>query len=137
MMRLAPAVLIVVLALGWPGLLAAETSSDSQVVLYYFHGDKRCKTCRTIEAFAQETVTSRFAGALKSGELAWEVVNYDDDENQRFVKQYGLVSASLVLVELDGGEPVRFEVLQKVWTLVGDKAGFDQYVRASVADFLE
>ena len=131
-MRISVAILIVILAAGQLGPLAA----DRQVVLYYFHGDQRCKTCRTIEAFAEETVTSRFAQQLEAGELAWKVVNYDDEANRHFVEQYGLFSASLVLVELDGGEPVRFEVLQKVWSLVRDQTGFEHYVRESVADFL-
>ena len=148
MTRIAMAVVIVAWVVGSVGPVGAQPSPTSgemaasadaaqrQVVLYYFHGDKRCKTCRTVEAFAEETVASRFAGELNAGELAWKVVNYDDDENRHFVKQYGLVSASLVLVELDGGEPVRFEVLQKAWSLVRDKAGFEQYVRESVIDFL-
>ena len=42
-----------------------------------------------------------------------------------------------VLVEIDGGEPVRHQVLQEVWTLVRDKPGFIEYVQKSVQGYLE
>ena len=32
-----------------------------RVLVYYFHGTTRCATCRTIEAYAHETVTTAFA----------------------------------------------------------------------------
>jgi hypothetical protein len=110
--------------------------AERQVVVYYFHGERRCKTCLTIEAYAKETVDTRFAKQLGSGELAWKVVNYDGEGNGQFVEEFGLVSASLVVVETEGGEVVRFEVLQKVWSLVRDKTGFQSYVRDSILRYL-
>jgi hypothetical protein len=121
---------------------AADSTQDaapgggSQVIVYYFHGDRRCKTCRTIEAYAEDVVRSRFGNELDSGRLAWKVVNYDEAENAHFIKEFSLVSASIVVVEVEGGEPVRFETLQKAWTLVRDKPGFDDYVHHTVLDFL-
>lgn len=114
----------------------AATDRDSQVVVYYFHGTRRCKTCRTIEAYAEEVVKSRFAKDLESGALAWKVVNYDEPENEHFIKEFSLVSASLVLVEINDEGPVRFEVLQKAWSLVRDESSFDQYVRQSIRDYI-
>jgi hypothetical protein len=114
----------------------AAIDPDNQIVVYYFHGTRRCKTCRTIEANAEEVVRSGFAKELESGSLAWKVVNYDEPENEHFIKEFGLVSASLVVVETDGDEPVRFEVLQKAWSLVRDKSGFDRYVRQSILAYL-
>jgi thiol-disulfide isomerase/thioredoxin len=114
----------------------ATVDPDSQIVVYYFHGARRCKTCRTIEAYAEEVVKSRFAKELESGSMAWEVVNYDEAENEHFLKEFGLVSASLVVVEMSKGKPVRFEVLQKAWSLVRDKPGFDQYVHRSLLDYM-
>jgi hypothetical protein len=115
-----------------------ETSIEQarQIVVYYFHGARRCKTCRTIEAYTQQVVTSKFAEELSSGALAWKVVNYDEPENKHFIKDFGLVSSAVVVVETDKGEPVRFEVLQKAWLLVRDKWRFDNYVQQSVLDYL-
>ena len=32
----------------------AAADLDNQIVVYYFHGARRCKTCLTIEAYAEE-----------------------------------------------------------------------------------
>ena len=38
----------------------AAAVRDSQVIVYYFHGTRRCKTCRTIEAYAEYGVTEKW-----------------------------------------------------------------------------
>ena len=90
-----------------------------------------------IESYAQEAVEARFKGALQAGTLSWTVLNTDESENAHFVKDFGLVSSSLVLVEIDGGEVVRHRILQDVWTLIRDKPRFIEYVQGSVGEFLE
>jgi hypothetical protein len=115
----------------------AAAGKATDVVLYYFHGTRRCNTCRSIEAYAQQAVEGMFNDALQSGTLKWTVLNTDESENAHFVKDFGLVSSSLVVVELDGGEVVRHEILQDAWTLVRDKPRFIAYVQSSVGEYLE
>ena len=153
LVRVVPLVAIVMLVLGGLVSLASAGSpeattsktitddsskrADRTRVLYYFHGTRRCNTCRTIEAYAQEVVEDQFKDALQSGTLSWTVLNTDEPENAHFVKQFGLVSSSLVLVEVAGGEVVRHQVLQDAWTLVRDKPRFIEYVQGAVGEFLE
>jgi hypothetical protein len=111
--------------------------TDTEVVLYYFHGTRRCNTCQTIESYAQEAVEGKFKDALQAGTLNWTVLNTDESDNAHFVKDFALVSSSLVLVEVDGGEVVRHEVLQDAWTLVRDKPRFIEYIQGSVGEYLE
>lgn len=121
-----------------PQAVAAEGEAGaSEIVAYYFHGNMRCKTCRTIEAFSEEAITQGFADELSSGELAWRVVNTDESEHKHFVKDFELVTKSLVLVEYRGGEVVRFQNLKLVWKLVGDKEAFLKYVRNATHEFME
>ena len=114
-----------------------ESLREGQIVVYYFHGKYRCKTCRTIEAYAEEAVKTSFEEPLKTGVLAWKVVNVDESENEHFLYDFELPGSSLVVVEMRDGQPGRFEVLQDVWTLVGDKDGFFDYVRQGVGAFLD
>jgi hypothetical protein len=116
---------------------SADNGKATEVVLYYFHGTRRCNTCRSIEAYAQEAVGGKFDDALQAGTLRWTVLNTDEPENAHFVNEFGLVSSSLVLVELEGGKVVRHEILQDVWTLVRDKPRFIAYVRKSVGEYLQ
>jgi hypothetical protein len=113
-----------------------STKADREVVLYYFHGAKRCKTCRSIESYARTAVEGKFGEALQSGALTWKVVNIDEPENEHFLTDFDLVGSSLVLVEMDGGEVARHEVLQEVWTLVRDEPRFVEYVQSSVGEYL-
>jgi hypothetical protein len=114
-----------------------STGTKTEVVLYYFHGTRRCDTCRTIEAYAQEAIEDRFKDTLQAGTLNWTVLNTDESENAHFVKDFGLVSSSLVLVEVDGGEVLRHEILQDAWTLVRNKPRFIAYVQDSVGKYLK
>lgn len=114
-----------------------STGTKTEVVLYYFHTNRRCNTCLSIESFAQEAVESKFKEALRAGTLHWTVLNTDESENAHFIKDFGLVSSSLVLVAVDGGEVLRYEILQDAWTLVRDKPRFIEYVQGSVGELLE
>jgi len=114
----------------------APSSADARVVVYYFHGNLRCSTCRTIEAYSEEAIKEGFADELASGRLDWRVVNTDEPDNKHFVQDFELVTRSLVLVEYRDDKVSRHENLQQVWQLVRDKERFLDYVRASTREFL-
>jgi hypothetical protein len=121
-----------------PAAEAAATAIPSAgVVAYYFHGNVRCMTCRTIERLANETITADFPDELESGELTWRALNVDESANEHFVKDFNLVTRSLVLVSYRDGKVVRFQNLDKVWQLVRDEEAFSQYVRESTRSFLD
>jgi hypothetical protein len=117
--------------------ISTETAiEERRIVVYYFHGERRCRTCRAIESKTHDVVRTRFAEQLQAGSLSWEVVNYDEPQNDHFIRDFGLVSASVVLVEMNGDETVRYEVLQKTWSLVRDETRFEHYVRHAITEFL-
>lgn len=114
---------------------AADTVGDG-VVVFYFHGNVRCATCKKIEAYADEAVHSGFPEAFEEGALAWRVVNIDDDGNKHFVRDFQLVTRSVVLAEFRDGEVVRWQNLDKVWQLVRDKERFVDYIQSETTEFL-
>ena len=115
----------------------APQALDAKVVAYYFHGNLRCRTCQAIEAYSEEAIRSEFADELASGRLVWRVVNIDEPENKHFVKDFELVTKSLVLTEYQDGEVTRWENLKQVWQLVRDKEQFLDYVHSSTRKFLQ
>jgi len=132
------------IAINPPQAIAGEASTvaataevpDNGIVAFYFHGNKRCSTCRKLESYSDKAVTGGFAPELDAGELEWRVVNTDDKENVHFITDFELVTKSVVLVEYRDGEVVRFNNLKLVWQLVGDEDGFIRYVRDETRDFL-
>ena len=52
------------------------------VMTFYFHGNLRCDTCRTIERYTKETIETYFKDELRANELCFEVINTDIDKNE-------------------------------------------------------
>lgn len=134
-LALAPSVLAESLTVAKPDVSATDDAA-SEFVLYYFHGARRCNTCRSIESQTQDAIEGGFAAELEAGKLQWKVLNTDEPDNEHFLKDFDLVGSSLVLVEMKGDSVVRHEILQDVWTLVRDEPRFRQYVQRSVDGYL-
>jgi len=115
----------------------SAAGTEPEVVLYYFHGTRRCNTCRTIEAYTQQALEKNFDDQLQAGTLEWKVINTEEPDNEHFVTDFELVSSSLVLVERKGEDVLRHEILQEAWTLVRDEPRFIEYVQKSVQGYLE
>ncbi len=115
---------------------AAPAVPDNGVVAYYFHTTLRCSTCRKLEALSKEAISSGFAKELGSGRLAFQVVNVETPGTKHFVKDFQLVTKSLVLVEYKNGKVVRWKNLPKIWQLVRDRDAFIRYVQDNARVFL-
>jgi hypothetical protein len=117
-------------------ILTDDPSQPRQVVAYYFHGFKRCKTCLHIESEAKKAIEGAFPDELKSGGLDWKAVNYEEETNSEMATKYELVAASLVIVDFENGQPTRWKTLEKVWELVWDEEPFAAYVISEVEGFM-
>lgn len=122
-----------------PALASAENATAAdKVVVYYFHGNMRCRTCRTIEAYTKEAIESGFADALKDGRMEWRVVNVEAPGNDHYVQDFQLSTRSVVLERLADGKNREWKNLQRVWELVrGDKEDFLKYIQDETRAYLE
>ncbi len=120
---------------------ASEISQTARggpkLVAYYFHGNMRCVTCRTIEAYATEAVETGFPEALKDGRLEFRVVNIEEPGNEHLIQDYQLTTRSVVLVQFADGKQEQWKNLQRVWQLVRDKEAFLKYVQDETRSYLE
>ncbi len=120
------------------GNTTGDETAENKVVVYYFHGNFRCATCRTIEAYAKESVDTGFPKALEDGRLEWRVVNIEETDNEHFVKDFELSTRSVVLEEIANGKRKRWKNLDRVWELIrGDKDTFLKYIQDETKAFLE
>jgi len=108
----------------------------NRVIVYYFHGNRRCPTCRALEGYSDEAIEKEFAAEIKNGTVEWQVLNYEDEENEHFVKTYGLYVQSLILSRVVSGKEVAWKDLDKIWELVKDKDKFLAYVHAETRAFI-
>ena len=112
------------------------TAESQKIVAYYFHRTMRCPTCLSIEKQSQEAIELSYNGELSAGTLEWHAVNIEEAGNEHFGKDFELQSQSLVLVEVAGERVTRWKLLPKVWELVEDPYGFQEYVATEVGIFL-
>lgn len=109
---------------------------DHKVIVYYFHGNKRCVTCRKIEAYTTETIKTAFPSQLKSGELELHIVNTDKPRNQHFIYDYKLSTKSVILAEYHNGQQTRWKNLDRIWEEVGSKQIFTDYIENETREYL-
>ena len=120
---------------GQANAISSEATSDALVV-YYLHSKTRCPTCRQIESQADEVVHSEFASELQAGAVEWKVVNYEEPSAAGLAKKFEIQMPVVVLARMKGGEIADWKSLDRVWALVGDKAGFGSYVRDEINKML-
>ena len=107
-----------------------------KIIAYYFHGTRRCASCRKIEAYSTEAIETGFVDDLKGGTLEWQVINIDDDANKHYIKDYELYTKSVILSHVKDGKEIGWKNLDKVWTLLGSKEGFVDYVQTETRAFM-
>jgi hypothetical protein len=110
---------------------------EDGVMVFYFHGNVRCPTCRKIEEYTQEAVESQFSNQLKKKEILWQIVNYETPGNEHFATDYKLIAPTVVLAIFKNGDEVKWKSLPEVWEHVGDKPFFMSFVQKSLNDFIQ
>ncbi len=110
----------------------SSDSTDNRLIVYYFHGDVRCPTCHKLESYAKESLDTYFANEIASNRISWKPVNIDKNENSHYVRDYNLITKSIILSKVSDGKEVEWKNLDKIWQEVHDKEGYLQYIRESV-----
>ena len=113
------------------------TQISDLVVIYYLHMNRRCMTCEKLEAYSKEAVSSGFAEQLIDSSIIWRVVNFEEDGNEHYAKEYQLYSQSLIVSKLHDGKEVEWKNLDKIWKLVYDKEKFITYVQTEINEFMK
>jgi hypothetical protein len=120
-----------------PSKAFTGTFRPDGVTVINFHGEKRCRTCIGIGNLARKAIDTEFAAGEKAGKVHWETVNYDEPANVHFVKDYSLVSSTVLVTLWKDGKEVKWNRLDAVWDLVGDEAAFKAYIVQNVRELLK
>lgn len=110
---------------------AAALSAD-RIVVTYFTGDVRCPSCHQIENMTRQTVETRYADALAAGDIEFRMINVDREANRHYIRDYKLVSKTVIVSKIENGEEVDWENLQDVWRLFGNREDFEAYLSAAI-----
>ena len=69
-----------------------KADEKAKVQVYYFHGDRRCETCKAVGKVSQDLVDSQY-GDNKNVEFI--EVNYDEKGNEALVEKFEVTSSGL------------------------------------------
>lgn len=113
-----------------------ELSSNTEInidklEIYHFHGTHQCVSCKTVGAYAEETVNTYFADELKSGKIVFDHINGDLPENKDLVLKYGVTGSSLWLGTYKGDD-FKAEENVNVWYKIKDKTDYMNYLKGII-----
>lgn len=121
---------------GAPADPPGSGAGTGQVVVYYFHGTVRCKTCLAIEGLTREA-EAEFAAELAAGRLDLQVVNLDDPKHEHFVEDYQLSTRCVVLSRRVKDKEREFRRLDWVWDRVHEPEIFLRDMKSEIRALLE
>jgi hypothetical protein len=107
-----------------------------KIFAYYLHGNRRCATCRKLEAFSEEALREGFPEMLADSTLIWGTINYDQKENKHYLKDYNLFTKAVILSRVKDGNEIQWKNLDRIWDLVHDKERFLKYIQKETEAFL-
>jgi len=102
-----------------------------KIEVYHFHGTNQCYSCKTVGAYAEETVNTYFADELKSGKIVFAHINGELPENRDKVIQYGATGSSLWIGVYDSSGFHKEENVN-VWYKINNKDDYLLYLRGII-----
>ena len=94
-----PAILLILLSCANAQVKSTDVSSSGQIEVYYFHFERRCETCVTVEKVTEESLKKNFPEQLKDKKIVFTSVNLDDEANNSLVEKLKVGGQSLLIVK--------------------------------------
>lgn len=116
---------------------APAVAPSHQVIACYFHRTVRCPTCRRISDYIEEAVGTGFKAEIKAGSVKVVMMDFQNAKNEKYAKAYQITGPTLVLMDVHDGKVTAWKPAPKVWSLVGQKSEFVNYVRGEVRSYLD
>ncbi len=109
-------------------VVANKISFSNKLEIYHFHATRQCNSCKTIGAYAEETINTYFKNEKASGRIIFDHINIDLPENKELVTKYKATGSSLWLGSYDknGFHP---EENVNVWYKIQNKQDYMNYLK--------
>jgi hypothetical protein len=109
-----------------------NTSSVDKIEIYHFHATSQCYSCKTVGAYAEETVNTYFADEVKSGKIVFGHINGELPENKELVTKYGATGSSLWIGTYTKDGKFSAEQNVNVWYKISDKNDYMNYLKGVI-----
>ncbi|MFA6924169.1 MAG: nitrophenyl compound nitroreductase subunit ArsF family protein [Bacteroidales bacterium] len=86
-------------------IIRTNTKGDLPAVLVYnFHVTNRCPSCVAIEKATTKTLNTYFAAELKQGRIKRQILNVDDEVNNKISEKYQAFGSGLFVTRVYKGK---------------------------------
>jgi len=104
----------------------------NKIEIFHFHGTHQCYSCKTVGAYAEETVKTFFSEELDSEKIIFNHINGDIEENKDLVLKYDVIGSSLWLGVYDKEGNFYPEENSNVWYKIGNKLEYMNYLKGII-----
>lgn len=91
---------ILIISLIFVSALSVFSQKVTKLQIIYFHAERRCPTCISIEDNTKKALNTYFAQQLKDGTISFKVLNVEDAKNLKLVEKYQAEGSGLFLTHL-------------------------------------
>lgn len=109
-----------------------QEANIEKIEIYHFHGTNQCYSCKTVGAYAEETVYTYFADEVSSGKIVFGHINAELLENRYLATKYGVTSASLWLGTYTKDGQFSAEQNTNVWYKINNKEEYMTYLKGVI-----
>lgn len=81
---------------------AVSAQKATKLKIIYFHSERRCPTCISIEDNTKKTLDTYFAKQVKDGTITLQILNIEDEKNLKLVEKYEADGSSLFFTKVNG-----------------------------------
>ena len=116
---------------------AVGNEKADKVLVYYFHGARRCKTCLGIQSTIEQTISGRFPADTASGRLAYREVNIDEEANKHFIEEYKVSFSTMTVAAMQGDKALQWESCEKIWDYAENPPQLTEYAAERIKAYLD
>ena len=101
-----------------------EIQTENRIEVIDFHSTHRCETCLAIESNTKYTINTFYAKEKEAGILRFDLINIDDEKNERIVEAFEAYGTSLFLNVIIDGKETHIDLTEFAFMNANDKDAF-------------
>jgi hypothetical protein len=106
-----------------------------RVLVMYFHRTQRCPTCLRMGTYSEESVTEKYADAMKAGKVEFHYIDFQDKKNEALTKGYKIAGPTLIVAKVVGNKIKEYTNLKDIWAKNANPKEFHEYVQQNIAAY--
>lgn len=116
-------------------ILTSKEKNKNFIKLIYFHPEHRCQSCLEVEKKINNVLLKSFKDEIKKNKLNLEKINFDDEQNLHFMKDFDIDSQTLIIIRYIDGKQKDWKKLEGIWDFMNNNQKFNDYLINEIKDF--